>query len=686
MMNLKRNFLLIALMLFISTCLSLQVEAQSKKSKQKKTQNPNEIVVAKVGAEEIKWGTIEHAFQKNLNRKNTGLASVPKDSIMDFIKLYINYRLKVHDAINRGFDNDSSVLADIKQHRKILAESFYYDKVIVEPNVDELMNFRHWDLKFAYILLTFGSPQGNTDTTEVYKRAMEALNKLKAGTNFSQIAFEYSDDKETGEKGGIVANYITGGRLQRPIERALFAIKNEGDIYPELVKTKFGYFILKLLKKEPRQYVSVSHLLLNYGTDTSAVRAKADSLLMAIRKGADFKTMVELHSEDVQTAIKGGSFGAPYSRSTGFEGTTPSKIAEEVEFAMFSLKDGEVSNVIQSEFGFHIIKRDSSKSPDTAKERDDLKKQYKRLYFEEDKQAYIETLKLNSGFEIIEQTMASFLSSVDTTKTNLDSAWKNNITDGMKASPFFKYLNKTVTLADFISKYESQSEYRGMPLNREGLKRAISKMTTPEIFENATMNIESKYSDFANLMREFRDGILLFKVEAIEVWDKLKFDSTRARAYWDSTKSRYMTEPSYDLHEIYVLNDSLANDIYNKLSNGADFEELAASNTQRSGFRDKKGYWGKVNIKSSSIAKHVYDSGWLKSGLMKPIQFEKGFSIIKVNSYEPVRRKTFEEAIPDFAPQYQDLLQKSLTESWLNNVKKKHPVKIFEDKIQTLIN
>lgn len=685
MLNVLKCKYFIIFVLSLSIAFSNQLLAQ-KGSKSKKTVKDNSsVVVAKVGKEDITWSVIEHAFQKNINRKNTKLSDIPRDSILDFIKLYTDYRLKVHDAISRGFEKDSSVIEDIKQYRRILAESFYYDKELIEPNVAEMLEYRKWELQFAYILIAL-DPQGMVDTLEAYNKAQDIMKRIKAGENFSTLAMEFSDDKESGRDGGTLFNFFTSGKISRPIERALYSIKNPGEVYPEPIRTKYGYFILKLLKKEPRKYVLASHILISEGLDkdSAAVLKKADDILRQLKAGADFSRLAELHSDDPGTAMKGGRFHDYYSRSTGFlnSGKNISKLLED---AIFNLKDGQISDKVFSEYGVHIIRRDSTKDIDEEHEREELRKIYRRLYYEEDKQALIEKLKKKYNFTINYSVLNQLLEKVDTTKTNQKENWDENVDEALRQKMLFQYLNKQVKVGEFLDIFNTRTEYRGLATNTNGITNAINRYVTPEIFDEETKDLEKKYPNFAQLMNEFRDGILLFKVEAIEVWDKLKFDTLTARKYWDTTRTRYKTDLAFDVTEIYVLSDSLANLIYQEAIAGKDFEELAENYTQRTGFREKKGHWGQIDIKRNKLAAKISEFEPKAGDILKPFSYEKGFSIVRINEIFPVREKTFEEAISDFAPLYQDQMQKYYTENWLKKVREKIPVKIFTDRIEQIL-
>jgi peptidyl-prolyl cis-trans isomerase C len=88
-----------------------------------------------------------------------------------------------------------------------------------------------------------------------------------------------------------------------------------------------------------------------------AARKKADGILARLKKGEDFGKVALETSDDADTAKQGGALGL----------LTPGKTnSEEFENAAFALKSGETSEVIQTPFGFHIIKADEKTEKRTA--------------------------------------------------------------------------------------------------------------------------------------------------------------------------------------------------------------------------------------------------------------------------------------------------------------------------------
>ncbi len=676
-----RFFIAVLLAVIAVSAISIAEGAPQKKGKkQAKAGNTKSEVIAKVGEESITFADLEKSFKKNLNRKDLDLFSVSKDSLYEFLNLYINYRLKVADAIERGFDKDPAVISDMEHNRKILAESFYYDKQLTEPHVAQMLEHRNREFQVSIIIFHAAGP--NQDTLPAYNRANSILQKLLAGADFEKMARDSSDDKTTASLGGLLPAYYTAGSMQAPIENAVYKIK-PGEIYPELISSKYGYFILKLMKDEPRYKVKASHILFapdEDKKDTVSYAIEAGKVFDELKNGGDFAAAAAKYSKDSYTAQKGGSLGEWYSRSTGLDGSGR-QLNLDFADAIFKLKDGEIGKV-KTEYGIHIIRRDSSREIDVAAEKEELKKLYKRVYWENDKREHLSKLKANMGFDLKEPVLRSLVSNIDSTKTALDTNLFARVPQDLMQKPIYLLGGQGTTVSDFITALRTRNDLKATNLTTEGLRKAVDKMVDPIVFESVSKNLESEYPEFSVLMNEFRDGILLFKVEALEVWDRLKFDTVIAKAYYDTTKSKYRTIKKYDISEVYVLSDSLAKEVYKLAKSGVAFDSLAVRYTQRNTYKERKGHWGKIAPKDGKLAQ-VPESRNAKAGdVLEPFQFDRGWSVVKVNSVDMPRQKTFEESIPDLAPDVQDIIQKALLDKWLTKLRASHNVTINNDVIE----
>ena len=99
--------------------------------------------------------------------------------------------------------------------------------------------------------------------------------------------------------------------------------------------------------------IRASHILVAKGPDA---KAAAEKLLAELKKGADFAALAKEHSADTGSAIKGGDLG--------FFGK--GRMVPPFEEAAFALNTpGELSGLVESEFGFHIIKLEASRPAGT---------------------------------------------------------------------------------------------------------------------------------------------------------------------------------------------------------------------------------------------------------------------------------------------------------------------------------
>lgn len=640
--------------------------------------------ILKVGEEKYNYYDLEKAFAKNMNRTGSEMHEISKDSLLDFIELFTNYRLKVNDAKLKGLENDSSVIKDLAQNKKLLSESYIFDKYLTEKYVETTMARRKTEKKIAIIQTSFMEGPLK-DTLEAYNKAKEALDRINNGESFSVVAKELSEDPRSADYGGVIPRYVTGGMIARPIEDAIYSI-NEGEIYPNIVYNRNSYFVIKILDDAERKYVRGSQILIAPAVKGDTIKAmkKADSLLKVLKNGGNFAKLAQKHSDDASTAKQGGDLGEWYSRSTGF-GNTEHHVLPEVENAIYKINDGELSDVIRSTIGYHIIRRDSTLLPKDIDDPRGIKVMYKRKYHQDDKESFMDSLAIAYGFGLNLKVLDKFMTRIDTTISTSEKKWDMNINNDMKKQVLFKYLDKEITLGEFIDMLNNAPNMKGTATSRYGIVNAIEKIVHPVVFEKEVKRMEREDKEFSKLMQEFRDGILLFKIEADEVWNNIKFDTLKARDYYDKIDKVYNTDPQYDLAEIYVYKKELADSLYKLAKNGADFSDLAEKYTQRAGFREVKGEWGLLNAKQNVLAEYALNQNAEKGEILEPFKNNSAYSILKVNDYKPVRNKTFEDAIPDFAPEYQEYLQQQLTDNWLSDIRKRVEVEFKKEKLLKII-
>lgn len=118
------------------------------------------------------------------------------------------------------------------------------------------------------------------------------------------------------------------------------------------------YYRRNLDQFEVKEQIKAAHILLNVPKDADAEtvqkrRDLANELLKQLQNGADFTQLARTHSDDKSNAAQGGDLGT-FGRGT---------MVKEFEDAVFALRPGQLSNVIQTPFGFHIVKVENYVEP-----------------------------------------------------------------------------------------------------------------------------------------------------------------------------------------------------------------------------------------------------------------------------------------------------------------------------------
>lgn len=198
-------------------------------------------------------------------------------------------------------------------------------------------------------------------------RADEIVRQLRTGGDFAKIAATYSDSSDA-LKGGEIG-WRSPQRLPEVFAKALGALQ-PGQVTP-VIRSATGFHILKLVDKRSAaqsiekaivQQTRARHILLKVTPTMTADDAKRKLVELKERldnKAAKFEELARLFSND-GSASKGGDLGWLY----------PGDTVPEFETAMNQLKPGEVSGVVETPFGFHLIEVLERKTDDLSKERE----------------------------------------------------------------------------------------------------------------------------------------------------------------------------------------------------------------------------------------------------------------------------------------------------------------------------
>ena len=618
---------------------------------------PSQVVLAKFGNQNITVKDFEKAYVNNVGSYEIAR----KDSLSklkNFLDLYVDFQMKLKDAYAKGYDNDPVLQKELTDYQKQVGVSYILEKQLVDPAVNQLYERQKWECRVSIILIK----QDNNSDLFAEKLANNLLDSIKNGSSFEKLAVKYSKDPSSAKDSGDMF-YITAGELPKILENAIYSTE-PGNLYPQVIHIKYGYCIIKVKAKRLRTpEVRFSHIMSAYSPtsgskpDTLAAKLKMDSVLAELKNGVDFAKVAEKYSDDHGTNKKGGDFGYIGIR----------RIIKQFTEPLFDLKNvGDMTQVIQSNFGFHLLKLTGKKPyPSFDEEKEDLKKLYQNSSYQQDYDTLLNGLKIKYQYKINDATLSYLLANIDTGKVGDVNPKYDNIKD----SVLFSFAGSSVKVSEFLDRLSNVHEYEGHKVSPELLKEALTKISNNVALEQEALNLDKSDSEFATLMTNYRDGIFIFKFQEDEIWNKVKIDSVKLLDFYASTKGNYSWPDRVNFSEIFAQSDSAIQSYYDLLAKGENFDSVAAKYTERTDLKSKNGVWGLVDVSSSELAGEAFKLE--KPGdYSKPIKNQSGYSILKLISKDPAHLKTFEEAKAEVSGAYQEVESKRLEKDYIDNLTK----------------
>ncbi|MDP1559580.1 MAG: peptidylprolyl isomerase [Nitrosomonas sp.] len=215
----------------------------------------------------------------------------------------------------------------------------------------------------AHILVVLPEHSDALQIEEKRKRAEMALAKLRDNVEFAQVAAEYSD-AEDNMKGGVL-DWRPVTQMGPRFAEILTAMQ-PGELSP-VIQSPIGFHILKLLDRRAQEVpvviinqTHVRHILIkvNELTSENDAHQRIIQLKKRIDSGASFPETAKLHSDD-SSASAGGELGW----------VSPGDTVPDFESAMNALLPGQISEPVQSPFGWHLIQVIERRTQNVSDER-----------------------------------------------------------------------------------------------------------------------------------------------------------------------------------------------------------------------------------------------------------------------------------------------------------------------------
>ena len=522
------------------------------------------------------------------------------------------------------------------------------------------------DVRASHILIKLGSDPSPKDTLIAFNKIMGLRNRVLKGEDFGVLAAANSDDPSAKQNAGDLG-YFTSMMMVYPFENAAYNTPVGQISMP--VRTKFGYHILKVVDTRDAQgQVHVAHIMVKVPENAkdSAVaisRKKIEEIADKVKKGEDFASLASNFSDDRTSGKNGGQL--PWF-GTG-------KMVPDFEKAAFDLKkDGDISQIIQTQYGFHIIKRLERKGVQAF---DEVKAELKQKVTKDSRSqvsrnSVISKIKAENNFKEDTKALIELITKVDTSYYN--GKWKAESAAGL-IKPLFNLGNVSYSqqdLAKFISENQSKQSKES---SLDGLvRKAYDSWKDDKIIAFEDAKLESKYQDFRLLMQEYRDGILLFEITDENVWSKALKDSAGMASFYENNKLNYMWGDRleaviYKAKDLKVAKESRKL-VDKKIKKGTSIEEITK----------------KVNASSQlnlQVEEGVFSKGdnetidkitWIEGVSPDIINADGSVTFVEVRKKMAPMPKSISEARGLITADYQTFLEKE----WIEQLKKKYTVNV----------
>lgn len=610
----------------------------------------------------------EYMAVYNKNR-NLGQDIDPKTP-SEYLDLYTNFKLKVHNAKELGMDTIPSFLNEYRSYRNQLTKPYLTDKGVTDKMVKEAYSRMKEDIKVAHILVMVKDDASAKDTLEAYTKIMRAKERISKGEDFGIVSKEVSEDTYAAENNGVLG-YYTVFNLVYPFETAMYNAKVGELVGP--VRTQFGYHLIKTLDRRPaRGEIQVAHIMIVSNQDTPEnkrleAKQKVDEIYEQIVGGADFASLAKQHSDD-----QNSSFNAGVIQAFGINRMYP-----EFEEVAFSLeKVGDFSKPVKTPAGWHIIKlikKDGMPTFEDAK--GNLKVKVERdARAKKSKTSIIKRLKKEYSYQEFRKNKQAFFSKVDK-KLKKGQFRASELSKKSAAAPLFKFASKEYKVGDFAAHLEKN---QGVGIPNTDIDVLFNKYATSMIIEYEKTQLESKYPEFRLLSREYYEGILLFDLTEKMVWRKSISDSAGLVEFYEANKGDYTWDTRYDVAIVDANSKKIAKKAKKLLKKGKSVDEVQAILNEESQLNvDIEA--GVFELNGKPVLENFEIS---KTGFTKVINDGGRYKVIKVNAILNPTTKTLKEAKGAVVSHYQTHLE----DKWIKELKESYKVRVNDEVLKQVID
>ncbi|WP_422105085.1 peptidylprolyl isomerase [Winogradskyella sp.] len=616
------------------------------------SQDGDEVLLT-VDGDPVMTSEFLRVYNKNLDL----VKDESQKDIDGYLKLFTEYQLKLKEAKRLKLHEDTKYQREFLRYKKQLTNNYLSENKVTDALVKEAYERSGIDLRASHILVRL--EESSEDTLSAYNQVLklreralkEGFDVVKADVHNGQTIF--LED----------LGYFSAFKMVYDFETMAYNTP-KGEISMPF-RTQFGYHVVKITDRRPsRGTITAAHIMVALKQSDSLLNPeeRINDIYKKIQQGESFESLAKQFSDDKSSARNGGKL-SPFK-----SGQLSSIKFEDEAFGLAA--DGDISQPFKTEYGWHIVKRIDLKPIET---------------FEAQKSALESRVKRDSRSKLINTAMVNELKKRYEVSEGPESKsyFKSILNDDFfkrtwkvpeefdKDKVVFSINDKPFTYNEFGRHLVSaQRTYmnRKMPFSQV-VESEYEKFFERSILKYREDNLELENEDFANILKEYRDGLLLFDLMEKEVWNKASKDTTGLEAYYLKNKSKYQWGDRVDVVMASSAEEAIAEKVLKQMKRGKSQDAIeAALNTD--------------SEKNVIFTKGIFD---LKDGkLPQDLSFKKGmdkiyghndaFHVINVIETLPAGDKTLEEAKGNVINDYQTQIETN----WIKKLYERFDVVVNE--------
>jgi peptidyl-prolyl cis-trans isomerase SurA len=624
-------------------------------------QKNTDDVLFTVDGDPVKSSEFVRVYNKNLDL----VKDESQKDVDAYLKLFINYQLKIKEARRLGMDTIPKYKREFESYKKQLSKNYLSDSNVTDALIKEAYNRSTQDIKASHILVRLD--ENEKDTLQVYNQLMSLRERVK-NEGFGKVKNEVHDGKTIFAED---LGWFSAFKMVYEFENAAYNTK-VGDISKPF-RTRFGYHIVLVEDKRPSLgEVTVAHIMVSNNQKDSLLNpeTRINEIYRKMNQGENFESLAKQFSDDQSSANNGGLL-SPF--------TGGQLNSQEFESTSFNLNlPGDISKPFSTEYGWHIVKLISKKAVQPMEEvKAELENKVKR----DARSSLINTAlakKLKKKYAVVDdpKKVASF----NTILTNdfFNRAWIVPA-DLESNKELFKIGAAKVTYGDFANHLLSmQKAYNGKSVPFETIvEKEYKEFQENKILAYHEDNLEFENEDFAQILKEYRDGLLLFDLMEKEVWNAAVQDSTGLKNYYEAHKSDYIWKDRVDVILATTAKEADANKVKEMMMQGMSDEDI--SKTLNSDAEQKVIFTkGLMETDHQSLPQDLE----LHKGISKIYQYNDAFHVMMINEVMPRANKSFDEAKGKVISDYQN----SIEDNWLKSLNNRYKVEINSKTLKKVNN